>query len=78
MLANNDPENKKHVIHFMGSFDHEDHLCMVFEAMHQNLRSALKQHGHKRGIQIDAVKTYTRQVLALLWVDLLLLLLLGF
>ena len=37
-LAANDPENKKHCICFLGSFDHEDHLCMVFEAMHQNLR----------------------------------------
>ena len=35
---------------------------MVFEAMHQNLRSALRQHGHRRGIQIDAVRTYARQM----------------
>ena len=62
MLASNDPDNKKHVIRFLGEFDHEDHLCMVFEAMHQNLRSALRQHGHRRGIQIDAVRTYARQM----------------
>ena len=35
---------------------------MVFEAMHQNLRQALRQHGHKRGIQLDAVKIYARQL----------------
>lgn len=35
---------------------------MVFEAMHQNLRTALRQHGHKRGIQIDAVRVYARQI----------------
>jgi len=61
-LATNDPDNKRHCIHYLGSFDHEDHLCMIFEAMHQNLRSALRQHGHRRGIQIDAVKTYARQM----------------
>ena len=31
---------------------------MVFEAMHQNLRQALRQHGHKRGIQVDAVRQF--------------------
>ena len=129
MLAENDVENKKHCIQYLGSFDHEDHLCMVFEAMHQarsshgilsfalcfmirvylsllhedsdgpinialipsirnictptiralrvepaqaftstvsscsqNLRMALRQHGHKRGIQMDAVRIYARQV----------------
>ena len=61
-LAENDPDNRKHCIHMHARFDHEDHLCMVFEAMHQNLRQALRQHGHKRGIQIDAVRTYARQL----------------
>jgi len=62
MLANNDPEQRKHCIGYLGSFDHEDHLCMIFEAMHQNLRMALRQHGHRRGIQMDAVKIYARQM----------------
>jgi len=61
-LAQGDPDNRKHCIRYLGCFDHEDHLCMIFEAMHQNLRSALRQHGHKRGIQIDAVRTYARQM----------------
>ena len=54
-LKAGDPENKKHCILYYGKFQHQGHLCMVFEAMHQNLRQALKQHGHRRGIQIDAV-----------------------
>jgi serine/threonine-protein kinase PRP4 len=61
-IAENDPENKRHCIQFLGSFDHEDHLCMVFEALHQNLRGAIKQHGYKKGIQIDAVRIYGRQL----------------
>eukprot|EP00964_Phaeocystis_antarctica_P050439 scaffold29301_cov52-Phaeocystis_antarctica.AAC.1 len=61
-LTDGDPDNKRHCIQMLGSFDHEDHLCMVFEAMHQNLRQALRQHGHKRGIQLDAVKIYARQL----------------
>ena len=65
-LSSNDPERKRHCIVFLGQFDHEDHLCMVFEAMHQNLRTALKQHGHRRGIQLAAVQTYARQMLVAL------------
>ena len=61
-LMANDPERKKHCIVYHGQFDHEDHLCMVFEAMHQNLRMALRQHGHKRGIQLSAVQIYARQI----------------
>jgi len=61
-LVENDPENKRHCIQLISRFDHEDHLCMVFEAMHQNLRTALRQHGHKRGIQIDAIRIYARQL----------------
>jgi len=61
-LVDGDPENRRHCISMISSFDHEDHLCMVFEAMHQNLRQALRQHGHKRGIQVDAVRTYARQL----------------
>jgi len=61
-LVEGDPDNRRHCIAMLASFDHEDHLCMVFEAMHQNLRQALRQHGHKRGIQVDAVRTYARQL----------------
>jgi len=61
-LASNDVDNRRHCIRYLGRFDHEDHLCMVFEAMHQNLRQALKQHGHKRGIHVDAVRAYARQL----------------
>ena len=61
-LVESDPDNRRHCIRMHERFDHEDHLCMVFEAMHQNLRQALRQHGHKRGIQIDAVRSYSRQL----------------
>jgi|EP00966_Prymnesium_polylepis_P061988 serine/threonine protein kinase len=33
-----------------------------FDPCPQNLRMALRQHGHKRGIQMDAVRMYARQV----------------
>jgi len=61
-LVDGDPDNKRHCIHMLERFDHEDHLCMVFEAMHQNLRQAVRQHGHKRGIQCEAVRSYARQL----------------
>ena len=62
-LVESDPDNRRHCIRMHERFDHEDHLCMVFEAMHQNLRQAPRQHGHKRGIQIDAVRSYSRPLL---------------
>ena len=34
-LVEGDPDNRRHCIHMLDRFDHEDHLCMVFEAMHQ-------------------------------------------
>ena len=61
-----DPHDAQHVIKYGGQFVHEEHLCLVFEAMHQNLRQALRQHGHRRGIQIDAVRTYARHLLSAL------------
>lgn len=32
-LAAADPEDKKHVIRLITTFDHRGHLCMVFESM---------------------------------------------
>lgn len=61
-LQSGDAEDKQHVIRFHGTFTHEEHLCLTFESMHQNLRQALRQHGHRQGIQIDAVRTYARQL----------------
>ena len=51
-LAENDPDNRKHCIHMHARFDHEDHLCMVFEAMHQA----------RHGLPLDCYETATRSL----------------
>lgn len=38
ILSDNDREGIKFVVRLVGHFDHKDHLCLVFEALHKNLR----------------------------------------
>ena len=62
-LAANDPEDKKHVIRLLRSFDHKGHLCMVFENMSMNLREVLKKFGRDVGINIKPIRAYAQQLL---------------
>ena len=32
-LMENDPEDRKHIIRLITSFEHKGHLCLVFEAL---------------------------------------------
>lgn len=32
-LAGMDPEDKRHIVRLISSFDHKKHLCMVFESL---------------------------------------------
>lgn len=58
-----DPSNKQHVVKLIGSFDHKDHLCIVFENLNSNLRDLLKKFGREVGLNIQAIKSYARQLL---------------
>lgn len=60
-LAKKDPENRRHVIRIITSFQHHNHLCLVFEAMHMNLREVLKKVGGI-GLSVSAVKVYSKQL----------------
>lgn len=62
-LAANDPEDKKHVVRLLRSFDHKGHLCMVFENMSMNLREVLKKFGRDIGINIKAIRAYAQQLM---------------
>lgn len=61
-LAANDPEDKKHVVRLLRSFDHKGHLCMVFENMDMNLREVLKKFGRDVGINLKAIRAYSQQL----------------
>ncbi|KAK5947865.1 U4/U6 small nuclear ribonucleoprotein prp4 [Knufia fluminis] len=61
-LAANDPDDRKHVVRLLRSFDHKGHLCMVFENMDMNLREVLKKFGRDIGLNLKAIRTYAQQL----------------
>ncbi|GAB7351447.1 hypothetical protein MBLNU459_g2111t1 [Dothideomycetes sp. NU459] len=61
-IAEADPEDKKHIIRLIRSFEHKGHLCMVFENLSINLREVLKKFGRDIGINIKAVRSYAQQM----------------
>jgi serine/threonine-protein kinase PRP4 len=61
-LNEQDPQDKRHIIRLLGSFDHKGHLCIVFEHMLKNLRDLLKTDTSGHGLSLQAVKTYARQM----------------
>merc|ERR1719217_1417592 len=58
-----DKANKKHVIKLIRYFDYRGHLCLVFECMWDNLRVALKKYTKDKGMSLQAVRAYTKQLL---------------
>ncbi|KAF2236828.1 kinase-like protein [Viridothelium virens] len=66
-LREQDPQDRRHVVRLERSFNHKGHLCMVFESLDVDLRSALKIHGKQSGLSIEAIRHFGRQMfLALL------------
>lgn len=61
-LAGADPENKRHCVRFVSSFKYRNHLCLVFESLHMNLREVLKKFGRNIGLKLTAVRAYAKQL----------------
>uniref|UniRef100_A0A6N2MXK7 non-specific serine/threonine protein kinase n=4 Tax=Salix viminalis TaxID=40686 RepID=A0A6N2MXK7_SALVM len=61
-LAGQDPENKRHCVRFLSSFKYRNHLCLVFESLHMNLREVLKKFGRDIGLKLTAVRAYGKQL----------------
>lgn len=61
-LAANDPDDRKHIVRLLRSFDHKGHLCMVFENMDMNLREVLKKFGRDIGLNLKAIRAYSQQL----------------
>jgi serine/threonine-protein kinase PRP4 len=57
-LTESDPEDKYHVLRFLGSFEDRDHLCLVLEPMDMNLRQVLKKYGANVGLNHRAIRVY--------------------
>lgn len=62
-LNKSDRGNKKHVIKLMRHFLYRGHLCLVFECMWDNLRVALKKYTKDKGMSLEAVRAYSKQLL---------------
>ncbi|KAK6931485.1 Protein kinase domain [Dillenia turbinata] len=61
-LAGADPEDKRHCVRFLSSFKYRNHLCLVFESLHMNLREVLKRFGRNIGLKLTAVRAYAKQL----------------
>lgn len=58
-----DPTGAGHVVRLLNTFEHRDHLCLAFEAMHMNLKEVQDKFGKGIGLSIDAVSHFARQLL---------------
>ncbi|KAM7276379.1 hypothetical protein ACFE04_018245 [Oxalis oulophora] len=61
-LVGSDPEDKRHCVRFLSSFKYRNHLCLVFESLHMNLREVLKKFGRNIGLKLTAIRTYAKQL----------------
>jgi serine/threonine-protein kinase PRP4 len=59
-LIAEDPQDKKHIIRLLRTFDYRNHYCMVFECMWDNLRLALKNYG--KGKNLLGTTIWTKQI----------------
>lgn len=65
-ISDADPGNKKHCVRLLNHFEHRNHVALVFESMQMNLRETLGKFGKHVGINIVAVRTYSKQLLVAL------------
>lgn len=50
------------MVRILRHFDYKDHLCLVFECMWNNARTVLKLYGRGKGLHLQAVMGYTKQL----------------
>jgi len=63
ILNNADKGNKRHVIRLLSTFYYRKHLCLVFECMSDDLRAALKKYTKNKGVALQAIRAYTKQLM---------------
>lgn len=61
-LVGADMEDRRHCVRFLSSFKYRNHLCLVFESLHMNLREVLKKFGRNIGLKLTAVRAYAKQL----------------
>ncbi|KAF2843084.1 putative Serine/threonine-protein kinase prp4, partial [Patellaria atrata CBS 101060] len=62
LLNQADEQGKYHMVQLERSFEHKNHLCMVFQFLGENLREVVKKFGRDVGLNITAVRHYAREM----------------
>ncbi|KAI3944185.1 hypothetical protein MKW98_016415 [Papaver atlanticum] len=62
ILAAADPKDTRHCVRILSTFKHRNHLCLVLESLHMNLREVLDSFGRNIGLNLTAVRTYAKQL----------------
>lgn len=62
-LATADPRGKYHCVRLLATFEHRNHLCLVFEPLAMNLKEVQNKFGKGVGIALVAVRAYAKQLL---------------
>lgn len=62
-LTEADCDVRHHCVRFFSSFRYRNHLCLVLEPLHVNLREAVHKYGPGIGLKLAAVRVYTKQLL---------------
>eukprot|EP00941_MAST-03F_sp_MAST-3F-sp1_P006275 g6275.t1 len=71
-IASHDHPGREFSVRLLDTFDHRNHLCLVFEALAMNVRDVLKKLGKNTGMSLEAVRLFARQIfLSLRQMDLL-------
>ncbi|MFS8010501.1 putative protein kinase CMGC-DYRK-PRP4 family [Helianthus anomalus] len=61
-LVGADLEDRRHCVRFLSSFKYRNHLCLVFESLHMNLREVLKKFGRNIGMKLTVVRAYGKHL----------------
>ena len=62
LIAQTDPQNKKHCVRLLGNTEYRNHVVLAFECLGMNLRETVKKFGKHVGINVTAVRLYARQL----------------
>jgi serine/threonine-protein kinase PRP4 len=62
LIAQTDPQNKKHCVRLLTNTEYRNHIVIAFEALGMNLRETVKRFGKHVGINVTAVRLYARQL----------------
>jgi serine/threonine-protein kinase PRP4 len=61
-LTSSDREDRRHCVRFISNFRYRNHLCLVLESLHMNLREVLKKFGRNIGLKLTVVRIYAKQI----------------